>query len=135
MKTDYWWNRIVTAAIIFSSIFTLCFPVCAYNEGYPKLANYYLNWSIDSDQEARELAKWDLLILDMEMQVYSPQMLTKLKQYNPNIKLLAYVTSQEIRNDSLSLYGNSLRKRLYQQIDDQWWLKDANGNRTCRKCH
>ncbi len=55
---------------------------------YPRLANYYLEWSL-SDEEALNLAKWDLLILDMEVQENSPEAILKIRNYNPNIKILA----------------------------------------------
>lgn len=98
----------------------------------PKLANYYLKWMI-SDDEAKELAKWDLLILDMEVQENSRENLEKIRQINPDIKILAYITSQEIIGDIYqrewhSTYGN-LRKRLVDKIDDAWWLRDKFGNK------
>jgi len=98
----------------------------------PKLANYYLKWLID-DAEAEELAKWDLLILDMEVQENSRVNLKKIRQLNPNIKILAYITSQEIIGNIYqkqwhSEYGN-LRKRLVDNIDDSWWLQDGAGNK------
>ena len=45
---------------------------------YPRLANYFLKWSINKE-EAKELAKWDLLILDMEVQENSRDNLKKLE--------------------------------------------------------
>lgn len=114
-------------------IFVFCFLILAplflygadLNHKYPKLANLFFRWDI-TDAEATELAKWDILIIDMDVQSYTPQSLAKIKQLNPNIKLLAYIASEEIRGDSGMLNG-TLRQKLYNQIDQSWWLKNAAG--------
>ncbi|MCF7794807.1 hypothetical protein K9M50_00395 [Patescibacteria group bacterium] len=97
---------------------------------YPRLVNYYLEWSI-SDSEAVDLAKWDMLILDMEVQENSPEAIRKIRNYNPDIKILAYITSQEIIDYSQQSFQTnaSLRAKLYNQIHDSWWLKDYQGNK------
>ena len=94
---------------------------------FPKRANYFLPWRI-SDAEARQLAKWDLLILDMETQVTSRAQLELILRLNPDIILLAYLTSQEIRRDALS-GGSIMRARLAQKIPDAWYLADTTGER------
>ncbi|NCD01087.1 hypothetical protein EOL94_03290, partial [bacterium] len=97
---------------------------------YPKLANYFLKWKI-SESEAIELAKWDLLVLDMENQENNPEMIRRIRRYNPDIKILAYITSQEIIDYSNGWFNQeaSLREELYKQISNNWWLKDFNGNK------
>jgi hypothetical protein len=97
---------------------------------YPRLVNYYLEWSL-SDSEAIDLAKWDLLILDMEVQENSPEAIRKIRNYNPDIKILAYITSQEIIDYSQQSFqiNASLRAKLYGQINDSWWLRDYQGNK------
>jgi len=96
------------------------------DDQYPKLANIYFKWDI-TDDKAKELAKWDILLVDMEVQIYSPNALKKIKQFNPDIKILAYIASQEVRGDSDSLSG-TLRQKLYQQIPSSWWLKNTTGD-------
>lgn len=99
---------------------------------YPKLANYFLKWTI-ADHEVSELAKWDLLVLDMEVQVNSKNNLKKLRELNPNIIILVYITSQEA---NANIYSNqwshnaTLRKKLVDNIVDSWWLKNKDNNRT-----
>lgn len=93
---------------------------------YPKLANLFFRWDIKAD-EAKALAKWDVLIIDMEVQTYSPNSLKLIKKLNPKTKLLAYIASEELRGDSGSLAG-TLRQKLYQRIDPSWWLRDIKGN-------
>ncbi|MFA7653481.1 MAG: putative glycoside hydrolase [Candidatus Magasanikbacteria bacterium] len=97
-------------------------------ESAPKLANYFLHNQI-TDAQARELAKWDLVILDMETQYTSPAQLTLLRKLNPSIVILAYITSEEIRNDAATQNWGPLRKKLAQGLDSSWYLKDGSGNR------
>jgi len=97
------------------------------NHSYPKVANLFFRWDI-STSEAKELAKWDILIIDMEVQRITPDSLKLIKQYNPNIKILAYLASADIRGDSGSLSG-SLRQKLYRKINSNWWLRDTSGRK------
>jgi len=95
---------------------------------YPRLANYFLKWEI-SDAEAKELAKWDLLILDMEMQENSRAQILKIRALNPKVIILAYLTGQEILDDVNNYNKAYLRQELNQGISDGWWLKDATGKK------
>jgi hypothetical protein len=98
---------------------------------YPRLANYFLKWEIN-EQEARQLSKWDLLILDMEVQENNPESLKLIRELNPDVIILAYITSQEIIDDVNNYAGRTgafLRGELRDNIIDGWWLKDQNGNR------
>ncbi|TAK04907.1 hypothetical protein EPO33_02820 [Patescibacteria group bacterium] len=95
----------------------------------PKIANYYLHWTID-ELDARELARWDLLILDMELQERSPEMLREIRRRNPDVVILAYITAGEIRTDAAQLSDSApLRAKLANRIQQSWYLKDAGGNR------
>lgn len=93
----------------------------------PKRANYYLSWEI-IDNKIAELAKWDLLILDMETQINSQNALKKIRQLNPSIKILVYITPQEIRNDAAS-GASVMRKRLVSGINPNWYLTDVQNNK------
>lgn len=94
---------------------------------FPRLSNYFLSWEL-SDEQARELAKWDLVILDMEHQVKNKKKILKMRELNPKIIILAYIATQEIRSDAqqLSQYI-PLRAELYQGIQSNWWLKRPDG--------
>ncbi len=96
---------------------------------FPKIANYYLKWAI-TKEEADQLAKADLLILDMENQENNPEILKYLRQKNPKIKILAYVTSEEVTNAIWFKREpwSKLRNKLYGGIQNNWWLKDPKGN-------
>lgn len=95
---------------------------------YPRLANYFLKWEI-SPSEAKELAKWDLLILDMETAENSRAQLIKIRQLNPKIIILAYITSEEILDDVSGYDMASLRQGLAGGFFDGWWLRDQHGNK------
>ena len=95
---------------------------------FPHLANYFLKWEI-SDYEAQNLAKWDLLVLDMEVQENSPEALKKIRRLNPDVIILAYITSQEIMDDFKYYHLANLRPKLKEGIDDSWYLKDESGNK------
>lgn len=96
-------------------------------ESAPRLANYYLRYEIRSS-DVTELAKWDLLILDMETQINSRASIERIRQLNPDIKILAYVTTQEIRDDAVISYS-MMRRKLVAGIPNEWYLTDVSGQR------
>src|SRR3989338_2883670 len=81
---------------------------------FPHLANLFFRWDIQQS-EINELARYDVLVIDMETQIYSPDALRAIREKNPNIKIIAYITSQEIRRDAMNLSG-TLREKLARQI-------------------
>ena len=96
---------------------------------FPRLANYFLHWTI-SEAEARELAKFDLVILDAEAQERSRAELKLLRHLNPRAILLAYVPAAEIRRDVASLREIApLRYKLGAGVPEQWYVHDAAGAR------
>lgn len=97
-------------------------------ETFPRLANYFLKWEL-SDYEAQSLAKWDLLVLDMEVQENSPEALKKIRQLNPDVIILAYITSQEIMDDFKYYHLAHLRPKLKEGISESWYLKNEAGNK------
>ncbi|MEI7451906.1 MAG: putative glycoside hydrolase [Candidatus Falkowbacteria bacterium] len=127
----------ITKIITIISFLTLLLPLSANAESLaispknPRLANYFLKWTIE-DNEVAQLAKWDVLILDMDVQENSRANLQKIRQLNPKIKILAYIGSQEANAD---IYSNQwakygvLKKRLVDNIPDGWWMKDSSGAR------
>ncbi len=102
-------------------------PVFSANKTYPRKANYYLNWEID-ESDARQLAKWDLLILDMELQYRDYSLLKKIRQWNPDIIMLVYITPQEIRQDAANSFSY-MRKKFVSGISDKWYLKNSKGQK------
>ena len=117
---------------IIYTLILLSFLVPVYmaeaKEKNPKTVNYFLHWSI-TESEARDLARWDFLVLDMEVQENSPSELSLIRQLNPKIKILAYITSQNLFDSSFNSNEAFLRNDLRQGISDSWWLRDDKGNR------
>ncbi len=127
-------KKIFTKIILIVMLVSGCLAVsdlparsAALNVDSPKLANIFFRWDI-TEAEAKTLAQWDVLLIDMEVQHYSPNSLRLLKKYNPKIKLLAYLASQEVRGDSSNLPG-TLRKKFIDGIPNEWWLRDKDGNK------
>ncbi len=122
--------RIITAIFLGLFIFAFASPFSSRGnaeDNFPRLANYYLHGNI-TESEVVELAKWDVLVLDMETQITSRPQLEKLRQLNQNIILLVYITSEEIRNDAA--YGGSiLRRKLASQIAKEWYVSRPDGEK------
>lgn len=122
--------RIYAAALMLVAIVyvSLLFPYDSFAVRIsPKRANYYLSWEIPSSK-ITELAKWDLLVLDMETQVKSLGALKKIRELNPDIIMLVYITPQEIKNDAAS-GASVMRKKLAAGINPLWYLTDIGNNK------
>src|SRR4030042_3053566 len=68
--------------------------VWASTGGYPKLANYFLKSPINSN-EVEQLAQWDVVILGMQVQDTNPEIFARLRELNPEIKIIAYLSAME----------------------------------------
>jgi len=95
---------------------------------YPRLLNYFLKWEI-TDSEAADLAKWDVLVLDMEVAENSKAQLLKIRQLNPNVVILAYLTSQEIIQGIDDYNRAYARQELNAGIIPAWYLHDIYGQK------
>ncbi len=128
-------KKIQTASAIFMGLFLFVFFLLPFNwvdafkikEEFPRKANYFLKWEM-TDAEATQLAKWDLLVLDMEVQEKSRAQLQKIRTLNPNIIILAYITPQEIRIDAGNSYS-TLRRELFANISESWYLRTTQGQK------
>ena len=106
------------------------FPIELFNtpaHAAPNLANVYLDWDLN-DEETKELAKWDVVIVDMENQITTPEKLRELKRLNPKIIILAYISLQEVPKDPSKL-GSVLRTKLASGIAEEWYLVSTDGNK------
>lgn len=94
---------------------------------YPKLINFFLTWDgyHPTSQEAVELSKWDIVVLDMENAHLRTDQLQIMRAANPKIKLLAYISFPEILNE-IPQYG-ILRNNLKAGIHPAWYLRNAQG--------
>lgn len=62
---------------------------------YPRIASYRIETYLDPDAE-EVLGNTDLAIIDAEVGALDPEALGRLRERNPALDLLAYVTSEEI---------------------------------------
>ena len=122
---------LIIGGLITSLLFSLAMmsPSIAAVEDHtsPKIANYYLKWTL-TEAEARELARWDLVILDMEIQARYSNLLKQMRVWNPDIVLLAYITPQEIIKDAAGSFSQ-MRRKLAAAIDSSWYLTNSRGER------
>lgn len=61
---------------------------------YPRLANYFLSDHL-TEEEARALARYDVLVLGLENQVANPEMLKLIRTLNPSVVMLCYIAANE----------------------------------------
>lgn len=126
-------NKIKTKIFILSVIVFTFFSVFKVNaknipsHSFPKIANYFLNWNMTLS-EVNDLAKWDVVILDIEIKERHLDLIKKIRQLNPDIILLAYITPQEIKNDA-NVSDSRFRKKFSSGIKESWYLKNSKGEK------
>lgn len=109
-------------------LFILVFMNLVYlHAGFPRIGNYYLGWHIEED-DIDSLAQYDFLVLDMEFQHNYPNEMEQIRAINPNIKIIAYMTCQEISWEAGTYPNHYLRYKLFSGIEDEWWLEDSEDN-------
>jgi len=119
-------KKIILAAAVF-----ILLPFATYADSNslsahnPKTANAFLRWNLTAP-EAERLARYDLLILDMENQVNNPELIKRIRQLNPDITILAYISSQEIRHDTAIHPEVTLRQKMFARLPESWYLRDTN---------
>ncbi len=91
----------------------------------PKLMNLYFDWQIP-DSDLANLAKWDVVVLDMDQQARYPDRIRKLRQQNPKIKILAYIDSTGIAAARFVEEPNYPGYALAHAIPDAWYLHRGN---------
>lgn len=124
--SNLFYKHSIKILIILIVFFGFPFPSYSYSKDtFPKLANYYLPWDI-ADNEAQDLAKWDLIVVHTQAVDRNSDLLQLIKQYNPNIKILAYFPSQEINNQAQTIDPNGAWGKIYNQVNSaDWWLKNT----------
>lgn len=133
----------VLASIVLSIVFFVSVPQSAHakisasdaklganSDGTPRIANWYFKYSIDSDEEARELAERDVILLELNNESTSRNKLELIKEINPDIILLAYVSMADIRPDASELPEGTYRRYIGEALDENpgWIMKKANGD-------
>jgi hypothetical protein len=97
-----------------------------YRDDSLGLANYYIAWDVN-DEQAKELSKWDLVILAPQAVERNPDLIDIIRKNNPKVKILAYSIAVDINYTVIE--DSSLYQRVYPKINDNnFWLYDKNGN-------
>lgn len=106
------------------------FPISAARgtQQAPKVLNLWFAWQMPEDV-LPELAKWDVVVLDMDQQVRYPERIRRLRQLNPTIKILAYVDASNIATARFSEESHFPGYVLAQQISESWYVHRADGAR------
>ncbi len=109
-------------------LFLAGWPGLTMAANYPLLANWYYKWDV-ADSKVEDLAQYDLLIVDMEANYYTPANLRQIKELNPDIKILAYLSPIDIRQDAAELAENNYHRQIGQELAEHpaWILKKGNG--------
>ncbi|HBU07483.1 MAG TPA: hypothetical protein DEB09_05380 [Candidatus Magasanikbacteria bacterium] len=119
-------NRgLVLGILIFSLFFYFTNQAEAVESNYPLKANYFQKWSL-TQSEAEQLAKWDLVVLDMETQVKSRSQIELIRKLNSDVIILAYITPQEILTNAVQS-DSQLRRKLATGIGDKWYITNHAG--------
>lgn len=92
---------------------------------YVRSAAVYLWGGAALDSNLTRLAKFDLLVLGSETQVYNRSFFADIRRINPDIIILAYVPTVSW-NDAY--WTDPLHQAMYPNIRPDWWLRDARGN-------
>lgn len=96
---------------------------------YPRLANLYWKNPVTL-AEAPALAKWDLLVLDMQAQTNSAEAIKEIRRHNPDIIIIAYASANEMptgRLKNVEPSGVGLWHDLASGDQAVWHLKTYYG--------
>ncbi|MFA5107414.1 MAG: putative glycoside hydrolase [Patescibacteria group bacterium] len=94
---------------------------------YPRLANIFYTPKL-TISEAQGLARWDAVIISMENQYTSPDAIRLMRLINPDIIILAYMSSQELPDSMFEITDkNHPNYKLTHGLSSKWFLRDAQG--------
>lgn len=117
-------------AVVAASVLSWPQPSEAFstNHDYPRIVAWQLN---ANKTPVSELAKYDVVILDMNAQNTNPDLHSRLRQLNPNIVILAYTSPIEYPKDArlsqIEPSGRGLWHDLGVGLQNEWYLKTWQG--------
>lgn len=96
---------------------------------FPRLANLYLKSPL-TDEEIDRLADWDTVVLAMSVQDTNPDAFKRLREKNPDIIILAYVTTHSFPWYWLPYIEseNGPWHEIQNHIGDTWWALEDDGD-------
>ena len=99
---------------------------CHGSHDYPRICNYFTGYT--DLQYCEMLSRWDVVVLNCNLQMIRPGMADSLRAHNPEITLLTYYPVAIIWPD-YPAHG-TIAEGLGDKIDESdWWLYDSRGNR------
>ncbi|PIZ94727.1 MAG: hypothetical protein COX81_02875 [Candidatus Magasanikbacteria bacterium CG_4_10_14_0_2_um_filter_37_12] len=119
-------------SFFFAIFFGLFLPVdfsYAVDTSQPRLSNIYLKTPI-SHSDAQSLSRWDVVILHMLAQNNSAEQIKYMRKLNPDIIILAYITSEEFPVSDYLQWDpkpDGLLRQEFTGIKDDMWLRGADG--------
>jgi len=120
-------KKIIFTILILLTGLCVASPALAVNDTYPKIANYYLDPFVP-EGDFEDLAKYDLIVFDIDLPRVRPELIEFLKKENPDILLYAYITSQSVADiDTLSDFEKVRTENYKAAKKNNWWLKNSKG--------
>ncbi|MCL4732962.1 VCBS repeat-containing protein [Patescibacteria group bacterium] len=115
--------RHIFAALLASAVLTTPVPaIGAYgSQEPPRILNLWFDWRMP-DEELARLAKWDIIVLDMDQQARNPDRIRKLRTLNPKAKILAYISSSNIAAARFVEEPHFPGYRLAHAIPEEWYM-------------
>ncbi len=98
------------------------------SQAAPKLINFFLGYEIKDDDPAK-LARWDIVVLDMDQQFQFPDKVREIRAQNPRVKILAYVSAGEISQARFRGHPDSPGNQLARSVPESWLMHRADGSR------
>jgi hypothetical protein len=120
-------KRLTWALLLLALTTSLPLTTLAFTDDseYVRTANYFLYSGPVLDQALDELARFDLIVIPVEAQVYNESFFTQIRSINSDIVILPYIATVSW-NDLY--WDDPLHQYLYRHLEDDWWLEDSNGN-------
>lgn len=94
----------------------------------PKLLNLYLDWRI-KEADVPLLARWDLVVLDMDLAWSAADKIKAIRAMNPNIKIIAYVSAGEMAEARARGDQASPGYKLSQAAPEELFMHSHTGSR------
>lgn len=123
------WRRLVVGMAALAVVFVPVWVMAARGtQTAPKLLNLYLDWQIP-DNDLKSLSNWDIVVLDMDMQWQAPDRIRAIREANPKIKILAYVSAGELAVARASGDHASPGYQLSALAEEGMYMHHADGRR------
>lgn len=113
-------------SVVFSgSILAAVFFSVSAVSAAPLLANYYLGTLPGDADSIAKLSRVNLLILSPEQAVTNRVIIDKIKQQNPRLIILAYLSAKSYHENWKQFPASALFNDF--TVQDSWWLRDTKG--------